>query len=57
MERLMKVDEVAARWRVSRMTVYRMVKAGSLPCVKLGPRSIRIPEAAVEEYENGAMGV
>jgi len=35
--------------RVSRMTVYRLVHAGTLPAVQVG-RSFRIPEQAVHDY-------
>ena len=43
------VAEVALAMRVSKMTVYRLVHAGSLPAVRFG-RSFRVPERAVEEY-------
>ena len=43
------IAEVAARMRVSKMTVYRMVHAGELPAVRVG-RSFRVPESAVEDY-------
>lgn len=51
--RFLKVDEVALLLRVSKMTVYRLVHAGTLPSVKVG-RSFRIPEQAVrEQYLDG----
>lgn len=41
-------EEVAARLGLHRKTVLGMVNAGRLPgCVRLGPKVIRIPEAAV----------
>ncbi|WP_409483831.1 helix-turn-helix domain-containing protein [Arsenicicoccus dermatophilus] len=43
------VAEVAARLRVSKMTVYRLVHGGELPAVRVG-RSFRVPEQAVDEY-------
>ena len=43
------VAEVAARMRVSKMTVYRLVHNGELPAVRVG-RSFRVPEHVVEEY-------
>ena len=46
--RFLTVAEVAQTLRVSRMTVYRMVNAGSLPALRFG-RSYRVPESAVEE--------
>jgi len=43
------VAEVAARMRVSKMTVYRLVHGGELEAVRVG-RSFRVPDHAVEEY-------
>ena len=43
------VAEVAARMRVSKMTVYRLVHGGELPAARVG-RSFRVPRRAVEEY-------
>jgi excisionase family DNA binding protein len=43
------VAEVATAMRVSKMTVYRLVHAGTLPAVQVG-RSFRIPEQAVQDY-------
>jgi excisionase family DNA binding protein len=42
------VAEVAARMRVSRMTVYRLVHAGTLPAVRFG-RTFRVQRRAVDE--------
>ena len=41
--------EVAEAMLVSKMTVYRLVKAHALASVRFG-KSYRIPEGAVEEY-------
>ena len=43
------VAEVAARMRVSKMTVYRLVHGGELPAVRVG-RSFRVLEKDVDEY-------
>ncbi len=43
------VAEVAARMRVSKMTVYRLVHSGELPAVRVG-RSYRVPERAIHDY-------
>ena len=43
------IAEVATMMRVSKMTVYRLVKSGTLAAARFG-RSYRIPEAAVEVY-------
>lgn len=43
------VAEVAARARVSKMTIYRMINDGTLPAARLG-RSFRVRSAAVDEW-------
>ena len=48
------VAEVAARMRVSKMTVYRMVHGGELPAARVG-RSFRVPRRAVEELLRTAL--
>ncbi len=45
----MTVAEVAARMRVSKMTVYRLLHGGELPAVRVG-RSFRVREEDVDEY-------
>ena len=47
--RFLTVAEVAARMRVSKMTVYRLVHSGELTAVRVG-RSFRVPEKAVHDY-------
>ena len=47
--RFLTVAEVATIMRVSKMTVYRLVHAGTLPAVRVG-RSFRVPEQAVHDY-------
>jgi len=47
--RFLTVAEVAARMRVSKMTVYRLVHSGELEAVRVG-RSFRVPDDAVQEY-------
>ena len=47
--RFLTVAEVATVMRVSKMTVYRLVHAGTLPAVRVG-RSFRVPEQAVHDY-------
>ena len=43
------IAEVAAKMRVSKMTVYRLVHSGELPAVRVG-RSFRVTEDDVNEY-------
>ena len=47
--RFATVDEVADLMRVSRTTVYRMIREGALPAVRLG-RGYRLREEAVHRY-------
>lgn len=46
---LLTVAEVAARMRVSKMTVYRLIHAGELPALRVG-RSFRVPAKAASDY-------
>ena len=47
--RLFTTFEVAAMFRVSKQTVYRLVRDGDLKAVRIG-RTYRIPEHAVTSY-------
>ena len=47
--RMITVQEVADLMRVSSMTVYRLIKAGELPAVRVG-RSFRVSEPDVDAY-------
>jgi excisionase family DNA binding protein len=49
-DKLLTIAEVAERWRVSKMTVYRLVHSGALRSIQIG-HSYRIPVGAVFEYE------
>ena len=48
-DRLLTVGEVAATMRVSNMTVYRLIKAGDLPAIRVG-KNFRIRRSDVESY-------
>jgi excisionase family DNA binding protein len=47
--RYLTVEEVAELVRVSRMTVYRWVRSGDLPAVRVG-RSFRIPQDSLDAF-------
>lgn len=47
--RFLTVQEVADLMRVSSMTVYRLIKSGDLPAVRVG-RSFRVAEGDVDTY-------
>jgi excisionase family DNA binding protein len=48
-DRLLIVAEVAATMRVSNMTVYRLIKSGDLPALRVG-KNYRIRESDVDVY-------
>jgi excisionase family DNA binding protein len=50
-DRLLTVREVAARMRVSNMTVYRLIQAGDLRATRVG-RSYRLRQGDVDSYLN-----
>lgn len=47
--RFLTVQEVANLLRVSTMTVYRLIKSGDLPAVRVG-RSFRVRDGDVDAY-------
>jgi len=47
--RFLTAQEVAELLRVSTMTVYRLIKAGDLPAVRVG-RSFRVRDVDVDAY-------
>ena len=51
--KFLKVSEVAAALRVSRMSVFRLIHAGDLEAVRFG-RNFRVPEPAMNAYLRGA---
>jgi len=53
---LFQVDEVAKMWRVSRMTIYRLVRSGELNALRV-ERGIRIPRDELERYVRDHMNV
>lgn len=48
-QRLLTVNEVADILRVSNMTVYRLIKGGQIPAIRVG-KNYRIKEADVNKY-------
>jgi excisionase family DNA binding protein len=50
--RLFTVAEVAAAMRVSNMTVYRLIRSGELPALRVG-KGYRIFEADLERFLKG----
>lgn len=48
-DRLLTVAEVAATMRISNMTVYRLIKSGDLPAIRVG-KNYRIRESDMNRY-------
>ncbi len=48
-DQLLTVSEVATDLRVSNMTVYRLIRGGHLPALRVG-RNYRIRQADLEAY-------
>ena len=48
-DRLLTVAEVADTMRVSNMTVYRLIKSGQLPALRVG-KSYRLRPADVDQF-------
>jgi excisionase family DNA binding protein len=51
--RLLTVNEVADVLRVSNMTVYRLIKGGELPALRVG-KNYRIRAAELDAYLDGS---
>lgn len=49
---IMTVEEIAARWRVSDDSVYRVINSGRLKAFRIG-KSFRVLAPEVEKFENG----
>jgi excisionase family DNA binding protein len=48
-DRLLTANEVAAQLRVSSMTIYRLIRRGELPAVRVG-RNYRVRASALDAY-------
>jgi excisionase family DNA binding protein len=45
---LLTVEQAAALLQIGRTHVWRLVNAGTIPCVRLSPRIVRVPRQALE---------
>ncbi|HSU71694.1 MAG TPA: helix-turn-helix domain-containing protein [Micrococcaceae bacterium] len=50
---LLSVSDIAEHLKVSKMTVYRLIRSGKLDAVRIG-HSFRVTLTAVEAYVRGA---
>jgi len=55
-DRLWTVAEVADHMRVSNMTIYRLIKGGELPAIRVG-KNYRIRGRDLESYLDAAVAV
>jgi excisionase family DNA binding protein len=51
--RFLTASEAAERMRVSKMTVYRLIRAGKIPAVQIG-KAYRVREDELEGYLNSS---
>lgn len=49
-DRLITVKEAASRLSVSVRTIQRLIAAGKLPCLEVGPKTRRISEADLDSF-------
>jgi excisionase family DNA binding protein len=49
-ENLLRVNDVAARLRLTPTTIYKRIKDGSIPALRINSRVIRIPESSVTKF-------
>jgi len=47
---LLKIPEAAVLLNVARSKAYELAQRGDIPTVRLGPRAIRVPRAALERW-------
>jgi excisionase family DNA binding protein len=53
-DQLLTVGEICDAMRVSNMTVYRLIRSGELPAIRLG-KTYRVLESEVERYLSGLL--
>jgi excisionase family DNA binding protein len=49
-ERLLTSEEVQDKLQISRHTLYRLIDAGELTAIKLGPKLLRFQESEVKNF-------
>ena len=50
-DRLLTRQEVEARCRIARTTLYKMMRAGQFPCpIRIGARAVRWPASEIESW-------
>jgi excisionase family DNA binding protein len=51
-DELLTVDETADWLNISKPTLWRMIRRGEIPFVKIGQRNVRIKVTDIENYIN-----
>ncbi len=51
MENCLTPEQLAVRWHCSSNTIRNLIVSGKLDAYRVGKKLLRIPAAAVEEYE------
>ena len=51
--KFLSVGEIAERWNVNYRTVYRLVRSGAIPAMRIGDL-YRVREDELEKFEKGA---
>jgi excisionase family DNA binding protein len=51
-DKMLLVSVVATRLNCDARTVYKMIKRGDLPAIRVGPRGLRVLESALVTYLN-----
>ncbi|HWK28929.1 MAG TPA: helix-turn-helix domain-containing protein [Solirubrobacter sp.] len=50
MKKLLTADEVADLLAIKRKTVYNLAASGTIPCVRIGPRTVRFDPDRLAEW-------
>ena len=49
-EPLLRLEEVASRLNISYPQIWRIINAGTIRSIRIGPKSIRVRESDLEKY-------
>lgn len=52
---LLTVSQTCEELQISRATLFRLIKAGKVKVVRLGPRTLRIDQAEIDRIKKGGV--
>jgi excisionase family DNA binding protein len=52
-EKTLTIPEAARLLRISSLKAYQYARRGQIPSVRIGPRTIRVPKAALDDFLAG----